>query len=194
MSDKNKTFLEKLYNTVAYGGRIYTHILTIILTVFAVVVIFTAIYLIIKKPIYTISNVGTVVGVENSVNITQCKDVICKDPVCIQKKINDNVLNFCSFRVLYKDKDGLFNLSNLVNSVNINIKSGDEVPIFINQNDKLDVSLQSDDFRSLGWFLIVFVLLILLISWGWLWIVNKSKFFAALQGTSTAVDIVNNIF
>ena len=190
MSDKS--FPSKVYDTLAEGGKLYTSVNTIILTTIGAGLIFFGIYCIFKKPRYTIPNIGTVVGISNSMDIPQCKNVQCEDPICKQIQINENVTYNCTFRILYKDSDGIFNLSNLIQSSPSHIKSGDKIPIFINKDDKLDVSLQNDDLRSIGWVIILFVLLILSFSWAILWLTQRSNLFAAIQGTSVAVNVLGN--
>ena len=160
----SQSFSSDFYNSLAYGGRIYNNFTSVICLVICLVAVYFGVVLITKEYKYTIQNIGMVIGLMNSKQVPQFMNTLCTDPDCKQYKINNQQTTSCSFRVMYTDKDGILNLSNVISGSFYEVKAGDNIPIFINKNDKLDVSLITDNYKNVGWFLVIFAVVLFFIS------------------------------
>lgn len=148
-------------------------------TIVGLVFIIVGIFLIFNKSKRTGSTQGTIQSIPN------CTQHIDNDSGTMYACTNMNV------KYTVNKTDYITPVS--VDSI-YNYKNGSNIKIYFDPKDPKHGTTSSDNYHVVGWFGLIFGIILLGSSWFWLWMTTKYKFVAAAEGVAGVVGMINGSF
>ncbi len=174
---KNKSISKEIYDDAGEFGKIMAIIGVIVGTLIGGALIIGGIMAVRSKSVLT----ETVKG-----NITN-------DPSCsvITDDESDHV-NCIDIEIDYEIGEEKYKTVLTSSGINTYIKNED-VTLYYDPKDPKGAQLQSDNVHGVGWALIAFGAVCLIIAWSWYFITRASKFASVVGGAGATVNILKSV-
>lgn len=177
----NKSFGEQAYSGLAVAGRVKAYVSAVFSLIIGVFLFALGIRMIIKKQVYTMKNIGKIVG----------------DPVCSKKQSQTNKngvtitkdIYTCKIKVSYSINDKSYSKDFTKVGMSTSYKKDDQIDVYYNPTNPNDFQLTSDNSKLLGWIFITISFFIIVSSLLIVWMFNKSKVLAAAGGGQVVYDM-----
>lgn len=167
----------ELYSGSASFGRAWTIFTAIFSTILGLGCIVGGIYILIRKP--WVKTTGTIAMVNGSNSGT-----------CDQTSFQNQVSYSCNLTVDYKYNNTSYT-ANVAYNGNVKHYVGEQVIIYIKtESDPTNISLEGDPPKFMGIILLLIGVIMMGISWFWVWATQKYKFAAAAQGVAAGASII----
>src|SRR5271170_3206903 len=160
-----------IYNDTAKAGRILTLISSIVVTVICLLVLVYGIYLMSHPEKETENTVASI------------KNASCTQETTTTKNKHNTTTTTsmynCDLDLNFTDNNATPIDTNLNTKSSTLFRTNQQVPIQYDPNNSKQVRLKTSTNMTRGTWMLLISLLIILIAWGWYWLVVKYKFLAS---------------
>jgi hypothetical protein len=169
----DQTMSEDLYSGVSTFGVIMSDIKAVVGIIVAIILISLGIYFVRSKS-----------------HRTSTVDAVLSNTNCVNSNNGSTMSNFdCSFDATYTIDGKEFKKH--FNTPQSNYKgNNDTITLYYDPSDNNDISPSSDNLHFIGWFLIVFAVIIAISSILWAFLANKYKPVAAASGVLSGINMI----
>ena len=178
-----KDFKDEAITGFATIGKVKAIFGVILGTIIGVALIVGGITALLHKPTFSSKTTGIVVDSNNKpININQCSKITTKDSSKYQ----------CKFSLKYTvDNKTYIHPFNTDSYVNYSNRTG--VTVFYDPKNPKNSVLEDDDYHGIGYLTIGIGIFILFISWLFLWITLRYKYFAAASGVVGSIQMIKHL-
>lgn len=162
----------ELYSGMASFGRTTAYISAIIVTILSVIMIVFG--------VITLNNKNQYVKTTGTVTNLNCSP-------------NENNIEYCETDYEYMTSSDKLSASSTSKGKS-KYHKGEKINVWYEKENQAIAYLEKPDPKLTGWLIIGLAILLVLMSWGWVWMTRHYKFAAAMQGTSSALNILTERF